>query len=67
MPEEQLKAFLDKAKGDISLQEKLKAAGDTKEAVAAMTSRKTEHLCRQPKPNRITSFRDIKSGAIEHG
>ena len=35
MSEEQLKAFLEKAKGDISLQEKLKMAGDA-DAVACM-------------------------------
>ena len=35
MSEEQLKAFLEKAKGDSSLQEKLKAAADP-EAVAAI-------------------------------
>ncbi len=35
MSEEQLKAFLEKVKGDISLQEKLKAAADAN-AVAAI-------------------------------
>ena len=35
MSEEQLKAFLEKVKGDISLQEKLKAAADS-DAVAAI-------------------------------
>ena len=35
MSEEQLKAFLEKVKGDTSLQEKLKAAGDAN-AVAAI-------------------------------
>ena len=35
MSEEQLKAFLEKVKGDTSLQEKLKAAADTN-AVAAI-------------------------------
>ena len=35
MPEEQLKAFLEKVKGDISLQEKLKMAGDA-DAIAAI-------------------------------
>ena len=35
MSEEQLKAFLDKVKGDTSLQEKLKAAADS-DAVAAI-------------------------------
>jgi len=35
MSEEQLKAFLEKVKGDTSLQEKLKAAADA-EAVAAI-------------------------------
>ena len=35
MSEEQLKAFLEKAKGDTSLQEKLKAAADS-DAVAAI-------------------------------
>ena len=35
MSEEQLKAFLEKVKGDISLQEKLKMAGDA-DAIAAI-------------------------------
>ena len=35
MSEEQLKAFLEKVKGDTSLQEKLKAAGDA-DAIAAI-------------------------------
>lgn len=34
MPEEQLKAFLEKVKGDTSLQEKLKAASDLESVVA---------------------------------
>ena len=34
MSEEQLKAFLEKIKGDISLQEKLKAAADVQAVVA---------------------------------
>jgi len=34
MSEEQLKAFLEKLKGDTSLQEKLKAAADTDAVVA---------------------------------
>ena len=34
MSEEQLKAFLEKVKGDTSLQEKLKAAGDADAVVA---------------------------------
>ena len=34
MSEEQLKAFLEKVKGDISLQEKLKAAADTDAVLA---------------------------------
>ncbi len=34
MSEEQLKAFLEKVKGDTSLQEKLKAAADTHAVVA---------------------------------
>ena len=34
MSEEQLKAFLEKVKGDISLQEKLKAAADADAVVA---------------------------------
>ena len=34
MSEEQLKAFLEKAKGDTSLQEKLKAAADANAVVA---------------------------------
>ena len=34
MSEEQLKAFLEKVKGDTSLQEKLKAAADTNAVVA---------------------------------
>ena len=34
MPEEQLKAFLEKVKGDSSLQEKLKAAADSDAALA---------------------------------
>ena len=38
MSEEQLQAFLEKVKGDISLQEKLKAAGDAN-AVAAIAKK----------------------------
>ena len=34
MSEEQLKAFLDKVKGDTSLQEKLKAAADSDAVLA---------------------------------
>ena len=34
MPEEQLKAFLEKVKGDTSLQEKLKAASDLESIIA---------------------------------
>ena len=34
MPEEQFKAFLEKAKGDTSLQEKLKAAADVDAVIA---------------------------------
>ncbi|WP_114992976.1 Nif11-like leader peptide family natural product precursor [Synechococcus sp. UW179A] len=36
MSEEQLKAFLEKVKGDTSLQEKLKAAADPLDAVVAI-------------------------------
>ena len=45
MSEEQLKAFLEKVRGDTSLQEKLKAAVDANAVAAIVYGGRFQYLC----------------------
>ncbi len=65
MSEEQLKAFLEKVKGDTSLQEKLKAAADA-DAVAAIAKEAGFMISADDLKNAADEFEKVSEEELEN-
>ena len=64
MTEEQLKAFIEKVKGDTSLQEKLKAAADA-DAVAAIAQEAGFNVSAETIVKAQSTYMELAEGELE--